>query len=68
MNHVQARQPNVIVVLTDQQRWDSTGVGGNPLGLTPTFDRMAGSGTYATQACTPQPVCAPNVLRCMPAN
>src|SRR5690606_4923137 len=54
-----ATRPNVIVVFTDQQRWDTTGVGGNPLDLTPTFDRMARHGTHATQAITPQPVCAP---------
>jgi arylsulfatase A-like enzyme len=54
-----AERPNVIVVFTDQQRWDSTGVGGNPLGLTPTFDAVARSGTDVAQAFTPQPVCAP---------
>ncbi|WP_129669788.1 sulfatase-like hydrolase/transferase [Phytoactinopolyspora endophytica] len=54
-----AERPNVIVVFTDQQRWDSTGVHGNPLGLTPTFDEMARSGTHAAQAFTPQPVCGP---------
>lgn len=53
------RRPNVIVVLTDQQRWDTTGEAGNPLGLTPNFDRMARHGTHAMLACTPQPVCAP---------
>ena len=35
------RKPNVIVFFTDQQRWDTTGVHGNPLDLTPNFDRMA---------------------------
>ncbi|MCG5218174.1 sulfatase-like hydrolase/transferase [Streptosporangium soli] len=50
------RRPNVIVVLTDQQRWDTTG---NPLDLTPNFDRMARLGTHALAAFTPQPVCAP---------
>jgi len=25
--------PNVIVFFTDQQRWDTTGLHGNPLGL-----------------------------------
>jgi arylsulfatase A-like enzyme len=49
-------QPNVIVVLTDQQRWDTTG---NPLDLTPNYDRMARLGTHALAAFTPQPVCAP---------
>lgn len=35
------RRPNVIVFFTDQQRWDTTGVHGNPMDLTPNFDRMA---------------------------
>ncbi|WP_129667930.1 sulfatase-like hydrolase/transferase [Phytoactinopolyspora endophytica] len=52
-------RPNVIVVFTDQQRWDSTGVHGNTHDLTPNFDRMARSGTHAMQAFTPQPVCGP---------
>ncbi len=52
-------RPNVVVFFTDQQRWDTTGVHGNPLELTPNFDRMAAGGTLATQAVTPQPVCAP---------
>ncbi|HEX6352840.1 sulfatase-like hydrolase/transferase [Actinophytocola sp.] len=51
--------PNVIVFFTDQQRWDTTGVHGNPLDLTPNFDRVARTGTHATAAVTPQPVCAP---------
>lgn len=54
-----APRPNIIVVFTDQQRWDSTGVQGNPLNLTPNFDRLARSGTHAVQTVTPQPVCAP---------
>ncbi len=52
-------RPNVIVFLTDQQRWDSTGVHGNPLDLTPNFDRMAQQGTHVANCFTCQPVCAP---------
>ncbi len=52
-------QPNVIVFFTDQQRWDTTGVHGNPMGLTPNFDRMAQSGTHCAKTFTCQPVCAP---------
>ncbi len=52
-------RPNVVVFLTDQQRWDTTGVHGNPLDLTPNFDRMARQGTHLFHAFTPQPVCAP---------
>ncbi|MBV2366677.1 sulfatase-like hydrolase/transferase [Streptomonospora nanhaiensis] len=51
---------NVLVLLTDQQRWDTTGVHGNPLGLTPAFDRMAAEGVHVANSFTCQPVCAPS--------
>jgi arylsulfatase A-like enzyme len=54
-----AARPNVVVFYTDQQRWDSTGVHGNPLGLTPNFDRAAMEGTHLFASFTCQPVCAP---------
>lgn len=53
------KQPNVIVFFTDQQRFDTTGVHGNPLGLTPNFDRMAREGTHFVHTFSPQPVCLP---------
>ena len=53
-------KPNVIVFFTDQQRFDTTGVHGNPLSLTPNFDRLAARGTHVTHAFTPQPVCGPS--------
>lgn len=52
-----ARPPSVI--LTDQQRWDTTGVHGNPADVTPEFDGIARAGTHFSLAFTPQPVCAP---------
>jgi len=52
-------RPNVIIFFTDQQRWDTTGVHGNPLSLTPNLDRMAQQGTHFFNAFTCQPVCAP---------
>ena len=52
-------KPNVLVFFTDQQRWDTTGVHGNPLDLTPNFDRMAHRGTHLFRSFTSQPVCAP---------
>ncbi|MFN3982529.1 MAG: sulfatase-like hydrolase/transferase, partial [Caldilinea sp.] len=58
MTH-QKNKPNVIVFFTDQQRWDTTGVHGNPLGLTPNFDRMARMGTDVHYSFTCQPVCGP---------
>ncbi|MEK3885335.1 sulfatase-like hydrolase/transferase [Paenibacillus sp. PL2-23] len=53
------KQPNVIVFFTDQQRWDTTGAHGNPMGLTPVFDRMAARGTFLAQSFSCQPVCGP---------
>jgi len=52
-------RPNVLVFFTDQQRWDSTGVHGNPLELTPNFDRVARAGTDVHHSFTCQPVCGP---------
>lgn len=52
-------QPNVIVFFSDQQRWDTTGVHNNPLGLTPNFDRVAQRGTHVYHSFTCQPVCGP---------
>jgi arylsulfatase A-like enzyme len=49
--------PNVIVFFSDQQRWDTTGVHGNPCDLTPNFDRMARRGTDVHYSFTCQPVC-----------
>ncbi|MGF1484366.1 MAG: sulfatase-like hydrolase/transferase [Opitutales bacterium] len=55
----QKRPPNVIVFFTDQQRWDSTGLHGCPLDLTPNYDRMAREGTHLSHLFTSQPVCGP---------
>lgn len=52
-------RPNVILFLTDQQRWDTSSLHGNPMGLTPNFDRLARSGTHVRHAFTPQPLCGP---------
>ena len=52
-------RPNVVVFLTDQQRWDTTGLHGNPLDLTPNLDRFARSGTHVNLSFTCQPVCGP---------
>jgi arylsulfatase A-like enzyme len=53
------RRPNVIVFFTDQQRWDTTGLHGNPMDLTPNFDAMARRGTHISNSITCQPVCGP---------
>jgi arylsulfatase A-like enzyme len=52
-------RPNILFFFTDQQRWDSVGVYGNPMELTPNLDRMAAEGIRFKYAFTPQPVCGP---------
>jgi len=59
VRNVRKGQPNVVVFFTDQQRWDTTGIHGNPLDLTPHFDRMARRGTHFANTFTAQPVCGP---------
>ena len=59
MTEKRTDHPNVIVFFTDQQRWDTTGVHDNPVGLTPNFDAMARQGTHAFNTFTCQPVCGP---------
>jgi len=54
-----ADRPNVIVFFTDQQRWDCSGLHGNPLELMPNFDLMARLGTHVAHSFTCQPVCGP---------
>lgn len=52
-------RPNVLVVLTDQQRWDTVGAYGSPMDLTPNLDEMARRGTLFEYAFTCQPLCGP---------
>ena len=59
MGKERSDRPNVLVFLTDQQRWDTSGLHGNPLDLTPNFDRVARRGTHVHNSFTCQPVCGP---------
>jgi arylsulfatase len=51
------RQPNILFLFTDQQRYDTIAELGNPMIRTPALDRLAREGTAFTQAFTPSPVC-----------
>jgi arylsulfatase A-like enzyme len=54
-------RPNVILIISDQFRWDCVGSNGlNPLNLTPNLDAMAREGVNFANAITNQPVCAPS--------
>ena len=51
--------PNLLLIMTDQQRFDTIAALGNPLILTPALDRLAREGTAFTRTYTPSPVCVP---------
>ena len=54
-------RPNVILIISDQFRWDCIGAYRlNPLNLTPNLDQLAAEGTIFLNAITNQPVCAPS--------
>ena len=56
------KQPNIIFLFSDQQRWDTCGCYGQPLDITPNLDRMAEEGVRFDQAFTCQPVCVCEIL------
>lgn len=53
------KQPNILFLFSDQQRWDTCGCYGQPLDTTPNLDRMAAEGVRFENAFTCQPVCGP---------
>ena len=56
----QSRRPDVIVVLTDQQRADAFGAAGATDLHTPVMDRLARQGVLFTRAFTATPQCSPS--------
>ncbi|WP_042663428.1 sulfatase-like hydrolase/transferase [Haloferax sp. ATB1] len=50
-------RPNVLMIVTDQHRWDTVGAHGSPMDLTPNIDQLAAEGLRFDNAVTPQPVC-----------
>src|SRR5262245_31893537 len=55
-----AVRPNIIFLLTDDQRWDSLGLTGNPVVKTPNIDRLAADGTFFPQATITSAICTPS--------
>ncbi len=51
-------QPNIIFILTDDQRWDALGYAGNPLSNTPQMDKLATQGVFFKNALVTTPICA----------
>ena len=51
-------QPNIIFILTDDQRWDALGYAGNDIIQTPEMDKLATEGVYFEKAFVTTPICA----------
>ena len=53
--------PNILLLMTDQQRWDAMGCSGDWV-QTPNLDRIASEGVQFTNCVTTSPVCIPTRL------
>jgi len=51
-------RPNIIFILTDDQRWDALGFAGNDIIQTPEMDKLAKEGVYFKNAFVTTPICA----------
>lgn len=55
-----ANRPNVVLIHTDQQRYDSLGCTGHPGSLTPNIDRLAAEGCSFSRHFVSNTVCMPS--------
>lgn len=53
-------RPNVLLITTDQQRADTLGAYGSPMGATPRLDALAAEGARFDQAFCQHPYCQPS--------
>lgn len=53
------RKPNFLILLTDQQRYDTIHAAGFPHMITPNLDRLVREGCLFTRAYSPNPICVP---------
>ena len=53
------KQPNILFIQLDQQRYDCLGRAGHPLVKTPAIDRLADQGMWFSRAYTAAPLCCP---------
>lgn len=55
-----SRQPNILVILTDDQRWDAMSCAGNKLVSTPNIDRLAKEGARFANVFVTTSLCSPS--------
>lgn len=58
-------RPNLLVFMTDQQRWDSIGAFGNAVARTPHLDALAARGTRFTDAWSQHSACSQSRIATM---
>lgn len=54
------KQPNILFITTDQQRWDCVHANGNDIIRTPAMDRLAAEGARFTHSYTSAAACVPS--------
>lgn len=55
---IPGEKPNLLFIITDDQRWDALGYAGNDIIYTPEMDRLASEGTFFRNAFVTTPICA----------
>jgi arylsulfatase A-like enzyme len=58
--YLQMKRPNILILYTDQQRWDALGANGNLEIKTPHLDQLAAEGVNFTHYFVQNPVCMPS--------
>jgi uncharacterized sulfatase len=62
------KRPNILLITSDQQRWDHLGLAGLDGIETPNLDRLGREGVHFCRAYTPSPVCTPARVSLMTGN
>ena len=60
ISQAQVRRPNILFVMTDDQRWDAMSCAGNKILRTPHMDRLAREGVRFTEAFVTNALCSPS--------
>lgn len=60
ISNAQMRRPNILFVMTDDQRWDAMSCAGNRILRTPHMDRLAEEGVRFTEAFVTNALCSPS--------
>jgi arylsulfatase len=55
----ETQKPNILLIMTDQQRWDSLGCYGQQAITTPNLNSLAAGGALFECCYTPSPICTP---------